>query len=146
MIDSDMVYSLNTRPPVSDHAHFKHQVSIQDPSISPVYDVPLNIRLINVLMGGSLLGHAHVSSESAVWHPLARVSWVGLLEHTVDLLERQALGLGDEEVGVDEGAEAERAPDEEDLRTKITLDIISYCFKLLQYGGNKPCPFQPCRG
>lgn len=85
-------------------------------------------------MGGSLLGHAHVSSESAVWHPLARVSWVGLLEHTVDLLERQALGLGDEEVGVDEGAEAERAPDEEDLRTKITLDIISYCFKLLQYG------------
>lgn len=33
--------------------------------------------------------------------------------HLVNLLERQALGLGNKEVGVDEGRQAETAPDEE---------------------------------
>ena len=37
----------------------------------------------------------------------------------VDLLEREALGLGHEEVGVDERARAQTAPDEEDARTEV---------------------------
>lgn len=44
-----------------------------------------------------------------------------LLHHLVDLLESKTLGLGDEEVGVDQGAGAEGTPDEEDLGAEIAL-------------------------
>lgn len=37
----------------------------------------------------------------------------------IDLLERQALGLGDEEVGEDQAADAGRAPDKEHLDAQI---------------------------
>ena len=53
--------------------------------------------------------------------PSGRGAGRGLLEHAVDLLERQALGLGDEEIRVDKGAGAETAPDEEDLGTQVAL-------------------------
>ena len=55
--------------------------------------------------------------------PLGRIARVGLGEHLVDLLERQTLGLWDEEVGVDKAASAESAPDEEDVRAKVALRI-----------------------
>ena len=55
--------------------------------------------------------------------PLGRIARVSLGEHLVDLLERETLGLGDEEVGVDEAAGAESAPDEEDGRAKVALRI-----------------------
>lgn len=45
----------------------------------------------------------------------------GLLHHLVDLLERQALGLGNEEVSVDKGAGAESAPDPEDVGAEVAL-------------------------
>ena len=54
-------------------------------------------------------------------HPLGRVARVGLLHHAVDLLEREALGLGHEEVGVHEADGAERAPDEEHLGAEVAL-------------------------
>lgn len=54
-----------------------------------------------------------------VWHPLGRRAWRGLLEHAVDLLQRQALGLGHEEVRVDEAGYAERAPEEEDAGAEV---------------------------
>ena len=46
-----------------------------------------------------LLGEVHLSSESAVWLPLARSARSALLQHLVDLLESKTLGLGNEEVG-----------------------------------------------
>lgn len=42
-------------------------------------------------------------------------------EHLVDLLERETLGLGHEEVREEEGQHTERAPDEEDLRAEVGL-------------------------
>ena len=48
--------------------------------------------------------------------PLGRRPRRGFLHHAVDLLEGEAFGLGDEEVGVEEAGGAEGAPDEEDFR------------------------------
>lgn len=50
----------------------------------------------------------------------------GLLHHLVDLLEGEALGFGDEEVGVDEGAGAERSPDEEDLCAQVAAILVDH--------------------
>lgn len=60
------------------------------------------------------LGAGSVGSEGPAGLPLGRGAGSGLLQHLVDLLKSETLGLGDEEVGVDKGAGAETAPDEED--------------------------------
>ena len=70
---------------------------------------------------GALISETHISREGGVRHPLAGVAGGGLLEHAVDLLEGETLGLGDEEVGVDEADGAEGAPDEEDFRAEVAL-------------------------
>jgi hypothetical protein len=62
---------------------------------------------------------AHIRSIRAVRHPFSRCSWRCLLHHAVHLLEREALGLRNEHVGVDEAEEAKRAPEEEHLCTEI---------------------------
>lgn len=46
-----------------------------------------------------LVRKVHFSSEGRVRLPLARGAGSSLLQHLVDLLERQALGLWHEEVG-----------------------------------------------
>jgi len=46
-----------------------------------------------------LLAQVHLRSEGAVGLPLARGAGSSLLKHLVDLLEGEALGLGNEEVG-----------------------------------------------
>jgi hypothetical protein len=74
----------------------------------------------------TLLVDAHIGGEGGSWGPFRRVAGVGLLQHAVDLLERETLGLGHEEVGVYEGAGAERSPDEEDLRSKVTLVSVDH--------------------
>jgi hypothetical protein len=56
-----------------------------------------------------------------VWHPLSRCSWRSLLQHAVHLFERETLGLGDENVGVDEAEEAKRTPEEEHFGTEIGI-------------------------
>lgn len=42
-----------------------------------------------------------------------------LLEHSVDLFERKALGLGHQEVGEENADDAEGAPHEEDLGGQV---------------------------
>ena len=59
-------------------------------------------------------------------HPFGRVAGRSLLEHAVDLFEREALGLGDEEVGVDEAADAEGAPDEEDFGAQVAFVCVDH--------------------
>jgi hypothetical protein len=54
-------------------------------------------------------------------NPFARGTRGALLHHLVDLLEGETLGLGDQEVGVDEGAGAEAAPDEEDGGLQVAV-------------------------
>ena len=58
-------------------------------------------------------------SEGGGRLPLGRGAGSGLLHHLVDLLQRQTLGLGDQEVGVDPGSSAETTPDEEDGRLHV---------------------------
>ena len=66
---------------------------------------------------------AGLGGEGSRRAPLGRVARVGLRQHLVDLLERETLGLGDEEVGIDEAAGAESTPDEEDGRAEVALAI-----------------------
>lgn len=47
-------------------------------------------------------------------NPLGGGSWGALLEHAINLLKRQTLGLRNKEVSIDESASAETTPDEED--------------------------------
>jgi len=56
-----------------------------------------------------------------VGHPFAGVAWRYLLEHSVDLLERKALGLGHQEVGEENADDAEGAPHEEDLGRQVGI-------------------------
>lgn len=62
-----------------------------------------------------------VLCECGMRGPPGGLAGSGLLEHTVDLLESEALGLGYEEVRVDERASAETTPDEEDGRPEVAL-------------------------
>lgn len=56
---------------------------------APVFNVTLLLVLLRV---------------RRLWHPACRRARCRLLEHPVDLLECETLGLWDEEVGVDKGA------------------------------------------
>lgn len=73
-----------------------------------------------------VVGDAHLLGEGGVGLPASGGAGSGLLHHLVDLLEGKTLGLGDEEVGVDEGAGAEGAPDEEDLGTEVALVSVDH--------------------
>ena len=80
--------------------------------------------LDNLWSQSALVGHTHISSECRVWNPFGGGTRTRLFHHAVNLLERQALGLGNEEIGVDEAASAERAPDEEDARSEIGISWV----------------------
>lgn len=71
-----------------------------------------------------LLRHAHLSGIGRMRHPLRTVAWGGLLQHTINLLEGEAFGLGDEEVGVDDAEDAEGAPEEEDLGAEVDASVV----------------------
>lgn len=65
------------------------------------------------------LGKTHLGREGGVRFPFCRCAWSRLFHHLVHLFQGETLGLRDQEVGVDEGAGAEGAPDEEDFRAEI---------------------------
>jgi hypothetical protein len=114
-----------------------------------------NINVLNTI--DLLLCHAHLSSEGRVRYPLSTGHGGGLLQHAIDLLESKALGLRDEEVGVDEAENAERAPQEENLSTQVNtttssggnvwghdcddLVIVSLCFMIRLERREKPTQF-----
>ena len=56
--------------------------------------------------------------------PLGRGPWGRLFHHSVDLLERETLGFGYEEVGIDEGGGTETAPDEEDAGSQVGVSLV----------------------
>lgn len=73
---------------------------------------------------GRGLSTNHFRREGGVRPPLGRSPGRGLLQHLVDLLERQALGLGNEEVAVDQGRQAQSAPNEEDARLHVGVTLF----------------------
>ena len=75
---------------------------------------------------GLLVDETHLVGEGRVGLPSSGGARSSLLHHLVDLLQGQALGLGDKEVGVDESASAERAPDEEHLGTEVALVSVNH--------------------
>lgn len=62
--------------------------------------------------------------------PVARLSGGDFFQHSVDLFESKTLGLGNKEVGIDEAAEAESTPEEEDAGTKVGLMATVQVFLL----------------
>jgi hypothetical protein len=75
---------------------------------------------------GALLGETHLDSEGGMGLPLGRGTGSSLLHHLVDLLQGETLGLGDQEVSVDEGASAQRAPNEEHLGAEVALVLVDH--------------------
>jgi hypothetical protein len=71
--------------------------------------------------GDALLGETHLLGECAVWDPFCGCPGGGLLQHLVDLLKGEALGLGDEKVCEGEGDTAESTPEEEDLWAQVGI-------------------------
>ena len=82
--------------------------------------------LHNLGSQSTLVRETHFRSESAVGYPFAGVAGCGLLQHAVDLFEGETLGFRDEEIGVQEAADAEGAPDEEDFGAEVTFVGIDH--------------------
>ena len=73
-----------------------------------------------------VLLHTKLLLEGGARNPRSRLSRRALLHHLVDLLERQALGLRDEEVSEEHTSSASRAPDEENLGTQVALILVNH--------------------
>lgn len=74
--------------------------------------------------GHALLCETHLLRESGVWLPRRRLAGCDLFQHFVDLFEREALGLGHEEVCEGEGEAAEGAPEEEDFGAEVGVALL----------------------
>lgn len=81
--------------------------------------------LLYVLLG-VLLRERSAGGERLAGNPLGRGAGSRLLHHLVDLLEGQTLGLGDQEVGVHEGAGAKTAPDEEHRGLQVSVGLADH--------------------
>jgi hypothetical protein len=75
---------------------------------------------IALLHGSAALGEGGLG-EGVSGLPLGRCTRRSLSHHLVDLLERQTLGLGNKEVGVDESSRAQSTPDEENGGAEVAL-------------------------
>lgn len=84
----------------------------------------VGVDMLNVKWHFNILVHEiHLSSESGSRPPCSRVSWVGLLQHFVDLLEGQTLSLRNQEVDEAQRHAAKTAPHEEDVRAEIGIAL-----------------------
>jgi hypothetical protein len=73
-----------------------------------------------------LVSKTQLISKGSLRLPAGRGAGSGLLHHLVDLLQGETLCLRDEEVGVEEGAGTEGAPDEEDLGAEVALVRVDH--------------------
>ena len=62
-----------------------------------------------------LLCHTHLRGKGAVRYPLRARERCRLFQHSIDLLEGQALGFWNQEDGVKEAEAAETTPEKEDV-------------------------------
>lgn len=108
-------------------AHFTHihpfptTLTLTHTHLSMILDhtsLPLHI-LDNLRRQRPLLRHAQLGGESRMRDPSAGSPGRRLLHHLVDLFERQAFGLGHEEVSVDEADGAEGPPEEKHFGLQV---------------------------
>lgn len=103
------------------HAYFA------DPIPEQLDDRPFALHVIhNLRCKHALVCQAHLRCERAVRHPFGRIPRSCLLQHAIDLLERQTFGFENEKVGVDEAAAAKAAPHEEHLGTEIPFVRVDH--------------------
>lgn len=88
----------------------------------------LNLGLIRNLSvaGNMVLLHTKLTREGRVWHPLGGLAGRALLHHFVNLFERQALGLGNEEISEEDASGTSCTPNEEDLGTQVALILVNH--------------------
>jgi hypothetical protein len=94
--------------------------------------VSLNLSLLSripnlaklTMHSNSLLHETHLRSESRMRNPFAGMTGVNFLQHAIDLLERETLGFWDEEVGEEDGDDAEGSPHEEDLGGEVGILLV----------------------
>jgi hypothetical protein len=79
-----------------------------------------------VSRGTTSLVRVDLLRKGRVRHPLGGLSGSALLHHLVDLLERQTLGLRNEEVGEEDAEGASGTPDEEHLRAEVALVLVNH--------------------
>lgn len=89
----------------------------------------LDFHLVNLGCDANLLvvvnRETHLVSKGGVGLPSRGGAGSGLLHHLIDLLQRQALGLGNKEVGVDKATGTEGTPEEEHLRAQVGLVSVN---------------------
>lgn len=85
----------------------------------------VSLGLLAWISNDGLCCETHIGSKSRVGDPCSGGSRGGLLKHTVDLLQAQTLGLGDQDISVDEASRTERSPDEEDSRLQVSVSPTS---------------------
>lgn len=73
-----------------------------------------------------LIRQTQLISKGSLRLPASRGAGGGLLHHLVNLLQGETLCFRDEEVGVEKGAGAEGAPDEEDLGAEVALVVVDH--------------------
>ena len=59
-------------------------------------------------------------------HPFSRIPRRRLLQHSIHLFQGQSFGFRNEEVGVEEAADAEGAPDEEDFGAEVAFVRVDH--------------------
>lgn len=89
-----------------------------------------------------LINHTHFMSKSVMRLPFGTSHGSRFLKHLVDLLQRQPLGLGNNEKGKHEAQNESAAPDKEDLDCQITLILVH---NVWGDDGNDTVP-EPVRG
>lgn len=81
----------------------------------------LSLGLLSRSVSSMLGSHAHLGCEGRVRNPSTGLAWVDLLQHAVDLLEGETLGLWHEEEGEEDGDDAKGSPHEEDLGRQVRV-------------------------
>lgn len=74
----------------------------------------------------ALVANTHGLGEGGSGLPFRRCTRRRLLHHLVDLFQRQALGLRDDEIGIDKRGSAKAAPDKENRRFKVALICVNH--------------------
>ena len=105
------------RPYVNPHANLSNL-------LRPLNVHVFNTNTISIHIANTAIVPPHPRRKRIMRLPPGRRPWRALLQHPVDLLQREALRLIYKEVHKQEADAAGAAPDEEDLRAKISLVAI----------------------
>lgn len=99
------------------------------PSFLSDLGLPHGLQVLGNILGRNRDGHAllretHFLRKSGVWLPRCRLAGRDLLQHLVDLFERQTLGLWHEEICEGEGEAAQGTPEEENLGAEVGVTFL----------------------